>query len=102
MYTYVFATDLLLSELDLYERSNCGHELPPWPAFDTTVLLYVLLDTADGHILDLSHTNIDMSDKIRQRDNGKQHVMYIKSTLEIERDCVVLQKTTLHQQLEMD
>lgn len=73
MDTYIFATDLLLSELDLYERSNCGHELPPWPVFDTTVLLYVLLDTADGHILNLSHTNIDMSNKIRQRDNSKQH-----------------------------
>ena len=54
--THVLATDLLLSELHLYQRSDGGEELPPWPAFDTTVLLYVLLDAADGQMLDLSNT----------------------------------------------
>lgn len=52
--THVLAPDLFLSELHLYERSNVGEELPPRPAFDAFVLLYVLLDAADGQILDLS------------------------------------------------
>lgn len=54
MCTYVFASDLFLSELHLYQRSDVGEELPPWPAFDAPILLYVLLDAADGQILDLS------------------------------------------------
>lgn len=59
MYAYVLAADLFLSELHLYQRSDGGEELPPWPAFHTTILLDVLLDAADGQILDLSHTAED-------------------------------------------
>lgn len=63
--SYVLSTNLLLSELDLDKRPDGGHQLPPWPAFDTTILLYVLLDAADGHVLDLSNTNIAVSDKLQ-------------------------------------
>lgn len=55
--THIFAPDLFLSELHLYQRSDCCQELPPWPIFDTTILLDILLDAADGHILDLSNTH---------------------------------------------
>lgn len=57
VFTHVFPTDLFLSELHLYQRSDCGQELPPWPVFDTTILFNILLDTADGQILDLSNTH---------------------------------------------
>lgn len=63
--THVFSADLFLGELHLYQRSDRGQQLPPRPVFHAAILLYVLLDAADGHILDLSHTNTH--NIIRQR-----------------------------------
>ena len=42
--------------LHLYERPDGGEELPPRPALHTTVLLNVLLDAADGQVLNLEGT----------------------------------------------
>lgn len=44
---HVFASHLLLGELDFNEGLDCGEELPPWPVLHTTVLVDVLLDTTD-------------------------------------------------------
>lgn len=51
--THVFASDLLLTELDLDERAHGGEDLPPGPVLHTPVLLNVLLDAADCQVLDL-------------------------------------------------
>lgn len=53
---HVFASHLILSELDLNEGLDCGEELPPWPVLHTTVLVDVFLDAADGQILNLKNT----------------------------------------------
>lgn len=50
---HVFATHLILSELDLNERLDCGEDLPPWPVLHAVVLLDVFLDAADCKILNL-------------------------------------------------
>lgn len=50
---HVFAADLLLRQLDLDEGPDGGEEPPPGPVLHTVVLLDVLLDAADGQILDL-------------------------------------------------
>lgn len=44
---HVFASHLLLCELDLNEGLHCGEELPPWPVLHATVLYDVLLDATD-------------------------------------------------------
>lgn len=51
--TYVFAADLLLGQLHLDERPHGGEDLPPGPVLHAAVLLDVLLDAADGQVLDL-------------------------------------------------
>lgn len=61
--THVFAADLLLRQLNLNQRSDGGEKFPPWPALHAAVLLYVLLDAADGQILDLAHKNTDAHGK---------------------------------------
>lgn len=54
---HVFALHLLLGELNLDEGLHCGEELPPRPVLHATVLIDVLLDAADGQILNLNtHT----------------------------------------------
>lgn len=50
---HVFAADLLLRQLDLDEGPDGGEEPPPGPVLHAVVLLDVLLDAADGQILDL-------------------------------------------------
>lgn len=50
---YVFAADLLLRQLDLDEGPDGGEEPPPGPVLHAVVLLDVLLDAADGQVLDL-------------------------------------------------
>lgn len=44
---HVFASHLLLGELDLDKGLDCGEELPPWPVLHTVVLLDVFLDATD-------------------------------------------------------
>lgn len=51
--THVFAADLLLRQLDLDEGPDSGEEPPPGPVLHAVVLLDVLLDAANGQILDL-------------------------------------------------
>lgn len=64
--THVFASHLLLCELDLNERLSCGEELPPWPVLHATVLLDVSLDATDCQILNLNtHT---------ERQSPKRHM----------------------------
>lgn len=56
MHTHVFAADLLLGQLDLDQGSDGGEEPPPGPALHAAVLLDVLLDAADGQVLDLKRS----------------------------------------------
>lgn len=51
---HVFASHLLLGELDLNEGLHCGEELPPRPVLHATVLVDVLLDATDCQILNLN------------------------------------------------
>lgn len=44
---HVFASHLLLGELDLDEGLDCGEDLPPGPVLHTAVLHDVFLDAAD-------------------------------------------------------
>ena len=61
---HVFASHLILSELDLNEGLDCGEDPPPWPVLHTTVLVDVLLDAADRQILNLNtHTEKKQSSK---------------------------------------
>jgi len=44
---HVFASHLLLGELDLNEGLDCGEEFPPWPVLHAAVLLDVFLEAMD-------------------------------------------------------
>lgn len=65
VHTHVFAADLLLGQLDLDQGSDGGEELPPGPALHAPVLLDVLLDAADGQVLDL------VQGKVNHNANGR-------------------------------
>ena len=65
--THVFASDLILSELHLDERAHRGEELPPGPALHSMILLDVLLNTADGQVLDL----LQQRERERERERGR-------------------------------
>lgn len=55
---YVFATDLLLCQLNLDEWTDGGKNLPPRPALHTSVLFDVFLNAADCQVLDLKNKDI--------------------------------------------
>lgn len=57
-------SDLFFSELNFHQRPYVGEDLPPGPALHATVLLNVLLDATDGHVLDL----------LRERERGWERV----------------------------
>lgn len=50
---HVFASHLLLCELDLNEGLDRCEKLPPWPVLHTMILLDVFLDAPDCQILNL-------------------------------------------------
>lgn len=70
--THIFASDLLLAELDLDQRTHSGKELPPGPVFHTPVLCDVLLDTTDRQVLDLFSKTSERAEKKEESDRVRK------------------------------